>query len=197
MSSKLRFFPILITVLLLASCATPPPITEESTQWDSYQQQLAALERWSLRAQIAFISPEQRQKANLWWQQDQQQSHTRLTGPLGVEVFELRYQPGQVWLKDDKKNEYRGNDAQALLQRLTGWQLPVEQLPRILIGLPASDLYQLNDADRLAAQQIAQQWQIDYLNYANYSGRVLPRQMQLVRNEITIKINIVDWQIND
>ncbi len=187
---------LLILIAGLNACSTQPPITTADSEWGQHLNQLQQLKHWQLNGKIAFINQQSRQAANLFWRQDGENSLLRINGPLGLKGVELRYQPGQVWVKT-KDEEYRGEDAQQLIYRLTGWQVPVEQLPAWLLGIPSQNDYQLNTQHRLASFTSAEQWQISYLNYAEYGAYTLPRQMELSSADNRLKLNIHQWQIDD
>lgn len=187
---------LLILIAGLSACSSQPPITTADSEWEQHLSQLQQLEHWQLNGKIAFINQQSRQAANLFWRQDGENSLLRINGPLGLQGVEVHYQPGQVWVKT-KDEEYRGNDAQQLIYRLTGWQVPVEQLPAWLLGMPSQNDYQLNAQHRLASFTSAEQWQINYLNYAQYGNYTLPRQLELNSADNRLKLNIHQWQIDD
>ncbi|MDO6686091.1 MULTISPECIES: lipoprotein insertase outer membrane protein LolB [unclassified Agarivorans] len=187
---------IIIFAMSLTACTIAPPISTENSEWDSHLADLNRLNNWQLSGKIAFISDASRQAANLYWQQQGDKSILRINGPLGIQGIELHYQPGKVWVKT-KDEEYSGKDAQLLVHRLTGWQVPVEQLPKWLLGIPTQNDYQLNPQHRLAGFTTDEQWEISYVNYAQYNTHTLPRQLEMRSTDNLLKLNIHKWQIND
>ncbi len=187
---------LFILVLGLSACTSPPPITTQNSEWGQHLSELQQIKNWQLSGKIAFINDNERQAANLFWQQNNNKSVLRINGPLGMQGIELHYQPGKVWVKT-KDEEYQGSDAQMLVYRLTGWQVPEEQLPSWLLGIPTQNDYQLNAQNRLAEFTTKEQWQIDYLNYGQYNQHTLPRQLTLRSADNLLKLNIHKWQIND
>ncbi|MGY5449993.1 lipoprotein insertase outer membrane protein LolB [Agarivorans sp. MS3-6] len=191
-----QLFIIILLACTITACTTPPPISTVDSEWERHLAALNQHQHWQLSGKIAFIGDTTRQAANLFWQQDGQRSILKINGPLGIQAIELHYQPGKVWVKT-KDQEYTGNDAQQLVNRLTGWQVPVEQLPSWLLGIPTQNDYQLNPQHRLASFTTKQQWTVSYLNYGQYQSYLLPRQMEMRSAENLLKINIHKWQIND
>lgn len=186
----------LLLTLLLSGCVTPPPVTTQTSQWLSHQQQLETLKYWQLRGKVALFTEKNRRSANLFWQQHDERSEMRLSGPLGKELLSLHFSPGQVKLKVDGE-EHQGQDAEQLLYELTGWTIPVSSLPNWLLGLPAEHQYQLSDAHRLAEiTSQDQHWQVAYQNYQDVSPYILPRQLSITGVETRIKLSINQWQID-
>ncbi|WP_432462921.1 lipoprotein insertase outer membrane protein LolB [Agarivorans sp. QJM3NY_33] len=191
-----QFALFIVLAVSLSACTIQPPITTKNSEWDQHLSQLQQLTTWQLSGKIAFIGETSRQAANLSWQQDGEQSILKLNGPLGTQAIELHYQPHKVWVKT-KNQEYFGDNAQQLIMQLTGWQVPIAQLPNWLLGIPTQNDYQLNPQHRLAAFTTADNWQVNYLNYAQYGQLALPRQLEIRSKSTLLKLNIHQWQIHD
>jgi outer membrane lipoprotein LolB len=92
---------------------------------------------------------------------------------------------------------FENNTAEALLEDVVGWSLPISGLEYWVRGLPhphARHALRL-DADG-RAQSIRQDgWDIDYIDYFSDADMPpLPRRLQLANETVTLKLVIERWQ---
>jgi outer membrane lipoprotein LolB len=196
---------LLLLIMLLGACSTTRPIKPEPGSINEIQHQLSLsqLQHWQIEGRMAFKSSDEKFSANLNWQQDSAQYDIKLTSFIGTSIMRMQGEPGAVQLEADGKN-YQDSDASLLIASITGWNIPVEQLPAWLKG-------QVDKQDRVVfsneglLQQLSPQcakcdaWAITYSAYKQVKDIWLPHQIQL--NNLNqpnnlIKIRINQWQLN-
>ncbi|RKF13638.1 outer membrane lipoprotein LolB [Alginatibacterium sediminis] len=188
---------VVLLSLMLAACSQQPKPTDAVSVWKNHQQQLETLNQWQLRGKVAVIEADKRQSANMVWTQQGEQLAMQLLGPLGAEALSLEFSPGNLEIKAGEQRYSGANDPELQLQQMTGWSVPLADLPRWLIGLPDTEQYLLNDQNRVSEFVSAQQWLIAYPSYMQVGELILPRQINVETPKGQLKIRINQWQIND
>lgn len=171
---------------LLAGCATVtdrPPVSDVNAAFRARQADLAALNRWDLHGRVALRSESEGWNASLVWWRRSDRHRIDLAGPLGSGRVRLKQDADGAELRDSEQNVLHDSSAEALLARATGWQLPVNGLNYWVLGLPAPgspNSVALDPWGRPATLE-QQGWQVEYLDYAKFSGRELPSRLFLKR----------------
>ncbi len=185
----------LLFALFLVGCAT----TDSNTQyneavWRGQRESLEQLTHWNLAGKLAIITQNQKGSARLNWQQRGDDYDLILTSLIGTTIMELHRRQGRTEIVDDQGIRHSDSDSEALVYRLTGWPIPIAQLPTWIKGLPGNASYQLAADGRLESLQ-DHQWQIHYQNYARNRLWLLPTALTLQGPQTTIKLRINEWQI--
>ena len=201
-SNKVSIFALYFSLLILAGCpSTPIP---DDTLYQAEQErneQLSKLEYWTIKGKIAFIEPDQKQSANLYWQHGKNNSKLTLTTFLGVNVLTLTSEAGVHTLKVDGRT-YVDEDLELLLQSVTGVGLPVTQLMYWLKGLKAqdSDLITFSPTTNLPTDLVAhyddKDWHIKYASYTLVEQFRLAKKITIKHRDLTIKMAIHSWTID-
>lgn len=195
---------VLITIFVLSACSalTDKPAPEPLLVSNDHQTNIAQLTKWRVTGKIGFITPQQRQRANLSWQMNESigQQQLNLSTYLGINVLKVSSMSGEHQIEVDGKL-YRGQNLSDLITQLTGLNLPAEALAFWLKGIP----YRYQDivsyqADNQLAESISSAingkvWQIRYQAYREFNGYVLPTKMTIEQGELTIKISLNQWQV--
>jgi len=90
--------------------------------------------------------------------------------------------------------------AEALLEDMIGWSLPISGLEYWIRGIPRPGSAYSHHLDQEGrARSIRQdEWTIDYRDYfAHAEGPQLPRRFKLVSEKVTLKLIIERWQQPD
>jgi outer membrane lipoprotein LolB len=200
-----KFLLLLLFIVMLGACSTTRPIKPLPGSINEAQHQLtlAQIQHWQVEGRIAFKSSDEKFSANLNWQQDAAHYDIKLSSFIGTSIMHMQGKPGEVLLQADD-HSYQDSDASRLITSVTGWNIPVEQLPAWLKG-------QVNKHDRVIfskeglLQQLRPQckkcdaWSITYSAYKQVDEIWLPHQIQLnnlnqANNLIKIRIN--QWKLN-
>lgn len=146
-----------------------------------------------------MILPDERVSANLNWLHKGEDDDLRLTSPLGTTVLTLKAEPGRAEIEVDGETHV-GASADALIQRLTGWPLPLSELSRYLLGnvsqYPGVSYDSNGDPHSipLAHPVSGEQWQLYYRGWQQQSGKKVPRLVELRRDNQRIKLALSHWQ---
>ncbi|KEQ18852.1 hypothetical protein GZ78_01945 [Endozoicomonas numazuensis] len=192
----------MLLTLWLSGCVTAPKPeaahseSQRQSLWKTHQQQLKALDDWSLKGRLGLRVPGQSGSLSLEWQQNNGQYLIYLDGPLGQSVAKIKGQSGAVELEASGQR-YSGVSPEGLLFELTGWDLPVSLLRYWVVGLPSPESdsnIQLNNQGYPAL--ISQQgWQVEYLQYKDFSGVTLPARIKVRQGEVQATLFARSWEL--
>jgi len=201
---------LLFAALSLGACVTPPKPGESSSEnWltdpQFFSQQASSLSehKWRYTAKVGVTTAERRDQASLDWRYADQANSIRLFGPLGFGAVRIQYDQYGVVLSDNKGVRHQGQSVEALISRIVGWPIPVNALSEWLFLKPSKHgayRYQLNRSGQLVAlQQLG--WQINYADYREYNGQMMPRKIIARRlvdegdpQAVGVKLITKNWQ---
>jgi len=193
--------------ILLAGCAPRPsaPILSQSQQWQAWQMhrdQLTSLQHWQLTGRIAIFNDGSRQSGRISWRQQEDHSRIAISSMFGTTLLQVDYRPARTEVIDQDGQRYVGADGAVLIQRLTGWRLPLAQLPAWIKGLPLDADFHLDGAGWLAQLSAAAApgsaqagWEIQYHDLRQEDPR-LPQALTIESGQLRIKLAINQWIIN-
>lgn len=204
--------PLFLTIQLLwlSGCASKPQeISQEPPQWQAHKARVSAIENWQLRGKFAIISPDERVSANVAWQQAPVTYRLVITNFLGTTLAQLDGRPGYVKLALPDQGDWYDNEPEALLARMTGWQLPISLLHHWVRGLPGSNQAQevtYTPDGYLASLLVPPQqptpaasstapWRIRLSGYKQVKGIALPHNLELQQADTRIKFAVIQWDI--
>jgi outer membrane lipoprotein LolB len=185
--------------LLLTGCASQPA-TQVSRPLPAAEreQALDAMTEFKVLATLGVTTPGESVSGNLKWQQDGAYYQTSMTNFLGFSVFELQTHAGGAIVKVNGET-HQAMSAGALLDYLSGWSLPIEEMQLWLKGLPgpSSENLQRDGMGRLTSFTLTdsrgRQWQVSYSDFFP-DAKSLPRKMRLQSDETLLKLVIREWQ---
>ena len=194
------------------SCATPPRaiLPSPSLDYAAHQKRLADLKHWKLKGKIGFKSAQDTLSATIHWQQQDQHYRIRLTSVLGSTLMEMKGHNGFAELHVDD-NHYFDDDAEQLLERVTGWQLPVNQLASLIKGQIPDDDFEVLESEpnwpTAVRGSSLSSWKIRYDQYRETQYREthlgsappvwLPYELRLTKAKNLIKIRVTSWEIHE
>lgn len=200
-----NIFFLALLFFALTGCSTLPQQqniqTEQPRSIAQRIEQASSFNQWKINGKIAFISPEKRESATLFWQVDQvkQQQALNLTTFLGINVLSLSSNEGLYRVEVDGE-EYHSDDLEQLIYQLTGLTLPTEAMQYWLKGLAwsAQDHITYDKTSLLPSQLLSYYhqlpWQVSYADYQYYAGLALAKKITIKQGQLTIKIAINQWQ---
>lgn len=194
-----KFFGSLF-LLLIAGCSTiqAPQIMDVNQQ--QHQQALEQLTRWKIQGKIAIKTPKENFSANLHWSQQQDSYHIRLTNLIGSTLLEMEGNNTFSELTFDGQ-DFFDTDPERLLERITGWQLPVKAFPQLIKGFVPNDDFELQISKQGLPEQITQTngknqgWKIQYRSYQQVKQFWLPENVKLDKQPNNIRIRISKWTL--
>lgn len=190
--------------MTLSACAffSEPPEPQSVAAQQLRQQQMADITQWLVKGKMAFMQSSERKSANLYWHHKPQQEKLNLTTFLGVNVLSLSSIDSGYELKVDGKR-YTGTQLQPLLTGISGIDLPVDDLTSWIKGAKAKpqDALFFNSETGLPARIQAlrnnRMWQIDYQAFSKVDNHYMPSKLTLKHGQMTIKLAISSWQLDD
>jgi outer membrane lipoprotein LolB len=197
----IKYSAFLIFLFILAGCASRPPKVELPANWSIKKHQLQQFTEWQLRARLAYKNNDDSFSASMVWNESPQSSQIRLLNPLGISLVSVDVNTNMATLEADGEI-YQGDDINSLLYQITGWDIPVSDLRYWIIGLPQEDdtlsFYENGSIKRLYPHcDGCEQWQIDFLDYTEHQGLVLPRSLvisNLSKENTFIKLRVSSWR---
>ena len=198
----IKFFSLLLACLMIVSCANPPP-SNVGLDNNQHQQQLAEMQHWQIKGRIGFKSSEQKPKsANLSWLQNNDDYQLSLNTILGTSILTMQGNPQWVTLNADDMT-HSGTNASELIWQITGWTLPIEQLPTWIKGQSVkTDKVILSEQGWIAELQprctTCRGWQLSYSDYEQVKGIWLPHKIRLEHtvNKVQVTIKVNSWTIH-
>ena len=195
---------LLLSLLFLSGCAQLSQVEQKpSGFYDLHQDRttlLSNIQQWQIKGQIAFIQPDKRERASIFWQRQEDSQSVNLTTYLGINVLSLSTEQGQHELEVDGKT-YHTQQLDRLIWQLTGLTFPSDALPYWIKAIPYSDQdsVELSEEDRLPSSITShynnQIWTIHYQAYKDFQGVQLPTAILVKQQGMTIKLAIRQWTI--
>lgn len=189
--------------LILTACASNSsqlkPIVPLSAQ--QRQLQLEQLQEFKLTGALLVKAPEESVSGSLNWQQQGPYFQANMTNFVGISIFELETDARGATVKADGET-HQAQSASALLDYLSGWSLPIEEMPLWLKGVASAESFnhQWDAQGRLTSFTLKdsqeRDWQVSYKEFFP-DALALPRHIQL--NSKTdgsrIKLVVRKWQL--
>jgi outer membrane lipoprotein LolB len=198
-STKL-WLPVLVA-LFLSGCASwqQPKVAEIPLPARERQQQLATLTQFELTASLGVKAPGDSVSGSLNWVQQDEFYTADLNNFIGINIFKLQTS-AQGALVQVSGETHQAQSAAALLDYLSGWSLPIEEMPLWLKGMTgnsSSDL-RFDPMGRLTSFSLLdsqnRRWQVSYPKF--FPDRLsLPQQITLESSDTRLKLVIRQWKM--
>lgn len=199
--SLLRLIPLASLVLTACTLTKPGPATSPtSPQWLAHEQAVQQLEQYQTRGAFAYLTDQKKVYARFFWQQyTPDRYRLLLTNPLGSTELELNVQKSVVQLTDNQGKRYVSDNPEEMIRKLTGMQIPLDNLRQWMLGLPgqATDFsldsqYRLN---KLTYKQGDLTWVVTYQDYNTDLKIPLPSRLELQQGDQRIKLKMDNWTL--
>lgn len=201
-SISIRQLSIILMIAFLTACSSKPRVqtAQPVMAAEQRQQQLSAMQQFTLQASMGIKSPTESLNGNLRWQQfNNTEYQARLANSvLGISLFELR-QDAEISELRVRGDSYQAADASSLLWQLAGWSIPLHDMALWLRGLPGDSATELqyDHAGRLTSFALIDstgiRWQLSYRSFFD-DALSLPRQLHLQSDDTQIRLVIRSWQ---
>lgn len=198
-STKL-WLPVLVA-LFLSGCASwqQPKVAEIPLPARERQQQLTTLTQFELTASLGVKAPGDSVSGSLNWVQQDEFYTADLNNFIGINIFKLQTS-AQGALVQVSGETHQAQSAAALLDYLSGWSLPIEEMPLWLKGMTgnsSSDL-RFDPMGRLTSFSLLdsqnRRWQVSYPKF--FPDRLsLPQQITLESSDTRLKLVIRQWKM--
>ncbi|MGL5387695.1 MAG: lipoprotein insertase outer membrane protein LolB [Serratia sp. (in: enterobacteria)] len=199
--SLLRLIPLASLVLTACTLTKPGPATSPtSPQWLAHEQAVQQLEQYQTRGAFAYLTDQKKVYARFFWQQyTPDRYRLLLTNPLGSTELELNVQKNVVQLTDNQGKRYVSDNPQEMIRKLTGMEIPMDNLRQWMLGLPGDATefsldaqYRLN---KLTYKQGDLTWVVTYQDYNTDLKIPLPSRLELQQGDQRIKLKMDNWTL--
>ena len=187
--------------LILTGCASNSsqlkPVIPLSAQ--QRQLQLEQLQEFTLTGALGVKAPEESVSGSLNWQQQGPYFQASMTNFVGISIFELETDALGATVKADGET-HKAQSASALLDYLSGWSLPIEEMPLWLKGMAGQQSSELrwDPLGRLISFSLLdsqnRRWQVSYPEF--FPDQLsLPRRITLESKDTKLKLVIRQWKM--
>ncbi len=174
---------------LLAGCQIMPPAETGIAPRPAR----TAIPGFSIDGRVAAHEGTTQHYANISWRHTAAADDIVLTTPLGQGVAELNRDTDGARLKSADGKMVAAADWEELSARVFGFALPLEGMPRWLLGDVAPT--QRDDQGRPLAAR-ADGWSIRYLGYESEAADALPVLVEFRRDDIEVRLKVDSWQLD-
>lgn len=184
--------------VFLNGCAVAPtqkPIANNQSSLAMHEAHLltiATITAFNLKGKIGVQANRNSFSGSLHWQHALETDHIALFSPLGSQVADIKKTPTFVTLTDNQGQAITEKNAEALTEKVLGWQLPLAGLSDWVLGRPShtglSDREWDGDGKLIKLTQNG--WQIEYMEYTKIDAYQLPAKMHLQHGNVKIKLVI-------
>lgn len=190
---------LFMLTLCTVACSTnpvPPMATAPLNQTDR-EARLQQLNRFTLNAAIGVKAPSDSVNGSLDWQQQQAYYQASMSNVLGLTVFELSTSAKGATVVVDGQTHQADNAAE-LFRYLSGWSLPLADMPQWLKGLASASAFDVKrDALGRVTQFVLvdsqqQRWTVSYPEFFADS-LALPKRITLQSADTRLKLVIRRW----
>lgn len=196
-----RWLLVPLLPLFLTACAVRPPEPEPDVSsqalFEERVNRLLAVDHWRTGGRAGFNTPDDNATVSMNWRQAGDRWVLDLRGPFGSGSLRMQGGDGGVVLRSSDGTVEQAEDAQELLYRSTGYDLPVEVLRDWLRGIPSTDFdarVQLDDLGRLTElEQLG--WRIQYTAWTLVDGVYLPVRVFMDGPGINIRAALREWSL--
>jgi outer membrane lipoprotein LolB len=193
---------VLALPLLLAACV---PREAVRVQGDAAllgaqlarEKALAGADRWVLQGRLGVSNGRDGGSGSFSWTQDGENYEFVLRGPaISGMNFRLSGNPDGALLEGLDTGPVRGPDAEALMHKALGWEVPLRDLRAWVLGLRAdSGPAELSfGEDRLPSLLQQDGWAVDYRQWDDTRQPPLPSKVFATKSPYKVKLSIESWQ---
>jgi outer membrane lipoprotein LolB len=188
--------------LLLVGCAPAVRIKGDAALLDAQaarERSLAAVDHWTLQGRLGVSDGRNGGSGDLSWTQDGERYDFVLRAPVTGKSFRLSGGPQGALLEGLDGGPLRGADAEALMRKALGWELPLGDLRAWVLGLRAdSGPAELSfGADRLPALLQQDGWAVDYREWDSTHQPPLPRKVYAAKPPYKVRLSIESFQLQN
>lgn len=189
-----------VAVLLLAGC-TPALVKHRGSQAMRAAQReraklLAGADHWTIKARLGVSDGHHGGSGSLTWVRNGARYRFTLRAPITGRSFELSGGPGGAVLRGLDNGPLYGADAQRLLARALGWQVPMQELRAWVLGVRADGSQgRIAFGNNGLPSQIRQAgWTVQYPQWFQKRQPPLPRKVFATRGPYKVRVSIESWE---
>lgn len=193
---------LMVVILLgLSSCSSldekPTDQKLKPLDWQARQQLLSSLNDWQALGRIAMQTDDDAWSASIDWRQNEERYIIQLSGSFGGHVMTIKGGPGYVVMLTSDGEKFIETDAGRLIERHTGWQMPIDGLRYWVLGLvdPDRPAQQVFDKQGRLSRLSQSGWVVQYKSYQLQGQVEMPRKIQLDNSHFRVKLVFRNWKL--
>ena len=185
--------------LLLAACVAPVRMKGDAgllVAQRAREQALAHADHWVLQGRLGVSDGKDGGSGSFSWTQNGDGYEFVLRAPITGKSFRLSGDAAGALLEGLEPGPLRGPDAEALMRKALGWEVPLRDLRAWVLGLRAdSGPAELDfGANRLPSLLRQDGWAVDYREWDAARTPPLPTKVYADRPPYKVKLSIESWQ---
>lgn len=198
----LRYFGAALP-LLLAACVPTPAVRMKGDaallgEQEAREKALAGADHWSLQGKLGVSDGKDGGSGTLNWAQNGERYEFTLRSPVIGKSFRLSGGPDGALLEGLDGGPLRGPDAESLMHKALGWEVPLRDLRAWVLGLRAdSGPAELNfGANRLPSLLQQDGWDVDYREWDAARQPPMPTKVFAEKLPYKVRLSIESWTFN-
>ena len=188
-----------LSALLLAACAPAVRMPGDAGLLAAQRAREHALSdagHWSLQGRLGVSDGHEGGSGSFSWSQDGARYEFVLRAPVTGKSFRLSGDAHDALLEGLDGGPLRGNDAEALMRKALGWEVPLRELRAWVLGLraaggPAEIRFGENRLPSLLRQD---GWSVEYRSWDETRDPPLPTKVYAARPPYKVRLSIESWQ---
>ncbi|GAB2566706.1 outer membrane lipoprotein LolB [Dyella jejuensis] len=191
-----------LATLPLAACAPRQLVRHQGdaaslTQQEARERQLAGADHWTLQGRIFISNGEDGGTLNVTWTQHGGHYEFILSKPITGQSYRLAGDPQGAELDGLDGGPRHGPDAEALMRRALGWEVPIEALRAWVLGVRAqgSDARLSFGENRLPSELQQAGWTVSYPAWDTTRQPALPAKVFADKPPYKVKLSIASWSM--
>jgi outer membrane lipoprotein LolB len=199
----MKTFPRLLAAalpLLLAACAPTPAIRVKGDaalmqEQEARERLLAGNDHWVLQGKLGVSDGKDGGSGTLNWTQDGERYEFTVRSPVVGKSFRLSGGPDGALLEGLDGGPLRGPDAESLMFKALGWDVPLRDLRAWVLGLradggPAELSF---GTDRLPSLLQQDGWSVDYREWDAARQPPVPKKVFAEKPPYRVRLSIESW----
>lgn len=162
------------------------------------EQALAHADHWVLQGRLGVSDGKEGGSGSFSWSQHGDEYEFVLRAPITGKSFRLSGGPQGALLEGVASGPLRGPDAEALMRKALGWEVPLGDLRAWVLGLradsgPAELRFGTNRLPSLLQQD---GWSVDYRQWDASRRPPLPSKVYAEKAPYKVRLSIESWLFN-
>ena len=187
----MRLTLVTLFVLFLTACSLPYLNQNvEILSYDEYKNALPAknTKKFNLKGKLSLFINKEGQTGNILWGFKNNKDTIHILNPFNTKIAEIILLESQkkVILKFSKNNN---QDSEKLISKIFGEKENIFLLKEFIVNPPK----QISDINNITIKY--KNWNIHYKGNKVIRDQILPRTIEFEKNNVSLKIFIVDWAL--
>jgi outer membrane lipoprotein LolB len=182
----------LVAVVAVGGCAVapvaPPPVTLADP---------GVLQEWTASGRLALAANGEGGSGTFTWEQQSEATALTIRGPLGAGALQVTSDGRSLAVTDGEGRHLDTEQAQVLLRKRLGADLPLGELRYWMLGVPSpGSPASVADAAEPPRRVIEQSgWRIGYDSFRPAAGVSLPERFTASQGGVRLRVVVDDWQV--